>query len=230
MSCPDIRFDTENMFPGVCSCSQQNIDIEDNTKLRMGNNTGSARMNDRVILDFQNSDNSINSLNDIMGTTASQIRYFPSVASMKEHPVPAKRFDNKGYSTPKEWKNRNQQQPPQQSSGETKKKEGFGNLFTSSTNADNGPFSNWAFGSQKDKKKDGTHDGTREGTREGFCGCHSRPQFNSTVSYCCVAGVVVMIIILFFVIFKGCPKSCCQKQVSENQLQGMIARNSFPLF
>lgn len=40
MSCPDIKFDTENMFPGVCTCAQQNIEIQDNTKMRMGNNTG----------------------------------------------------------------------------------------------------------------------------------------------------------------------------------------------
>ena len=221
MSCPDIKFDTENMFPGICTCSQQDIEVEDNTKMRMGNNTGFPRMNDRDIQVFTNSDNSINSLQNIIGSTSNQMKYFPSIASNKEISVSSKKFDNMGYSSPTEWKEHKKPRPPQ-TSGETNttknKKEGFtGNIFSSSNNSTNGPWSFLKF-DKNDKK-------------EGFCGCHSRPRFNGTVPYCCVAGVVVLVIILLFVLFKGCDKGKCHcKSISDNQLQGMINSNSFPLF
>ena len=44
MNCPNVKFDTENLFSNPCSCSQQKIELDDMTRLRLGNNTGFERI------------------------------------------------------------------------------------------------------------------------------------------------------------------------------------------
>ena len=220
MSCPNIKFDTENMFPSPCSCAQQNIEVEDNTKLRMGNNTGFPRIKDRDINDFQIANNDYYKFERISGSSKNQMKYFPSTASDKERTVSSKIFDNIGYTSPTQWKKRDKttsgetndfKNKPKDLNKENNKKEGFANLFTSSTSEQGGAWQSFTkLLKQSFKSSTNDKDNNKDQNKESFCGFSSRPMnMNKTqvTSYCCVVAVIVLIIVIGIILF--CNKPCC---------------------
>lgn len=204
--CPNVRFDTEGLFSNPCSCSQQNISLEDTTKMRMGNNTGFVRMADRDITDFQIANNSAKDFENIVGSSGNQFKYFPSTASPKERKTDARVFRNVGFTSPNEWK-----QIPQRTSGETKQQrpsekssERRHEGFTSATVVDSQPsYSNDIFDNRyKDEQK--------KESKEGYCGYHQRPSSEmSTTNICCIAAVVILVVIVLGIFINYmCKRSC----------------------
>lgn len=229
--CPNVRFDTEGLFSNPCSCSQQNISLEDTTKMRMGNSTGFVRMADRDITDFQIANNSARDFENLVGSSGNQFRYYPSTASPKERKTDARLFRNIGYTSPKEWK-----EIPQRTSGETKRpnpsekppdkrREGF----TSSTPVEAQPsYSNNLF---DNKLKDNENNDSKE----GYCGYHQRPPSEmSTTNICCIAAVVILaIIVLGLFIHHMCKRDCrnCCRECSSiiPDINSMIIGGNFPM-
>lgn len=211
------RYDTENMFPSVCTGSQQRIEVEDNTRLRMGNNSGNVKLAHRDITDGAISNNDFHRFEKISGSSANQFRYFPSTASSKEHNVNSKNFDNLGFTSPNQWKNNryNQKQTSGTTSGTTVNNSQRRNeRFSSSTNQQNGVYS--------------LEDELRK-QREGFCGCNAgRFSFKSkpVISSCCVAAVVIIIIALLFVfLYKPKNKCCNDYSRKSNNIVDEMCRN-----
>ena len=233
--CPNVRFDTEGLFSNPCSCSQQNISLEDTTKMRMGNNTGFVRMADRDITDFQIANNSARDFENIVGSSSNQFKYFPSTASPKERKTDARVFRNVGYTSPNQWK-----EVPQRTSGETnqsnpsekppKTREGF----TSATVVDPQPsYSSDIFDNRyKDEPK--------KDSKEGYCGYHQRPSLEmSTTNICCIVAVVILVIIVLGIFVSHMCKRCC-KQCQGNccrecsiatipDINTMIVGGNFPM-
>ena len=240
MTCPNEKFDTQNLFSNPCSCSQQHIQLEDNTRMRMGNSTGFERIADRDITNFEPSNNGPQVLQTITGSEAAYLRYYPSTGSTKENPVNSNRFVNIGYTSPNKWKQTGKEEETEYDkktdSGITKEaikgeeydkpwyKKMFGSnkeKFTSATNAYNGV----QYGPYLDKqqKQDAEYE-----NKEGFCGYHSRP-INYTSCGCIVIGIVC-VVILALLIYYSCFKNpcCCCKPcdtVSERSEKG-----GFPVF
>ena len=233
--CPNVRFDTEGLFSNPCSCSQQNISLEDTTKMRMGNSTGFVRMADRDITDFQIANNSARDFENLVGSSGNQFRYYPSTASPKERKTDARLFRNIGYTSPKEWK-----EIPQRTSGETKRpnpsekaptkrREGF----TSSTPVDPQPsYSETLF-----DNKSGNNE--QNNSKEGYCGYHQRPSSEmSTTNICCIVAVVILVIIVLGLFIhqmckrgcRCCQGSCCRECASiVPDINSMIVGGNFPM-
>lgn len=195
------KFNTENIFSNVCTVSQQHLDIEDNTRLRMGNNSGNPRLASRDILDGGIANNDYNRFEKISGSSANQFKYFPSTASPHEKSVNSKEFDNLAFTSPNLWKNHryNHKQTSGETSGVTNKRN---EKFSSSTAQQNGPY---------DLEKEINSNNKKE----GFCGCNNNSMMNKAIPCTCIVAVVVLIIVLLFIfIKKPCNNcnDCCENQ------------------
>ena len=204
MNCPNVRYDTQNLFSNPCSCSQQNIELDDNVRLRYGNPTGFPRIADRDITNFAPANNDPQAYNFATGQQSNLLRYYPSDAAIKEKPT--KNFVNLGYTSPAQWKRKhggsNPPQPPQQSSGTVH--EGYTPIPTSATNATFGPQYGNVLDDEQRKTAKFTNSKPMKTTREGFVNVCSN---KSAIIISVVVAIAVLALIIYFSTRKCC-KPC----------------------
>lgn len=214
MSCPNNRFDTENLFTGnTCNCSQNGMEVEDWNRLRYGNNSGFPRIADRDIWNFQIAQNGPHNLDSVSGVETSWMRYYPGVARGTENP--SKQFSNLGYTSPTQWKHKPERPehrpspPPPQTSGETKK-ESY-TTFSSAPAQYNGvPYGDEQFDTKfrkGEKIKENFKDLGKK-IKEGWhsCGCGKRPEKKYDIPICVITGIIIVIIIIAIIFKSRKPK------------------------